>query len=72
VQHDRSLRNPFCSKHIATSESNAAFFVFFDQQGNMHHEFAPENQTINQDLYLAVLRCLRDAVRRKRPEMWTA
>jgi hypothetical protein len=37
-----------------------------------HHKFAPEGQTINKDLYLEVLRRLRDAVGRKRPEMWTA
>jgi transposase len=39
---------------------------FFD------YEFTSEGQTINQDLYLAVLRHLREAARRKQPEMWTA
>jgi hypothetical protein len=44
------------------SESNAA--CFFNHQGIVHYEFTPEGQTINQDFYLAVLRCLRDAVQR--------
>jgi hypothetical protein len=38
----------------------------------VHYEFAPEGLTFNQDFYLAVLRSMRDTVRRKRPEMWTA
>jgi transposase len=46
--------------------------VIFDHQGTVHYEFAPEDQTINQDLYLEVLRYLRNAVQRKGPEMWTA
>ena len=37
----------------------------------MHHEYAPEGQTINKEYNLEVLRRLRDAVRRKRTDMWT-
>jgi hypothetical protein len=43
-----------------TSERNAA--CFFDHRGIVHYEFAPESQIINQDIYLAVLRCLQDVV----------
>jgi hypothetical protein len=39
-----------------TSESNAA--CFFDHQGIVHYEFAPEVQIVNQDFYQAVLRSL--------------
>jgi hypothetical protein len=46
------------------SESTGACF-FFDQQGIVHYESAPEDQTINQDFYLVVLRHLRDVVQRK-------
>jgi hypothetical protein len=53
------------------SESNAACF-FFIHSGIVRYEFAPVCQTTNQDVYLAVLRCLRVAVQRKQPEMWTA
>ena len=45
---------------------------FFDSCGIVHHEYAPEGQTINKEYYLQILRCLREAVRRKRPDMWTA
>jgi hypothetical protein len=49
----------------------AVVLVFFDHRGTVHYEFTPEGQKINQDVYLAALRRLQDAVRRKRPEMWT-
>ena len=45
---------------------------FFDSPGIVHHEYAPEGQTINNEYYLQVLRRLREAVRRKRPNMWAA
>ena len=44
----------------------------FFQPTLVHHEYAPEGQTINKEYYLEVLRHLRDAVRRKRPDMWAA
>ena len=43
---------------------------FFDSRGIVHHEYVPEGQTINTEYYLQVLRRLREAVRRKRPDMW--
>lgn len=36
----------------------------------MQHEYAPEGQTVNKKYYQEVLHCLRDAVRRKRPDLW--
>ncbi|GBM84179.1 hypothetical protein AVEN_61028-1 [Araneus ventricosus] len=33
-------------------------------------EFIPEGQTVNKELYLEILKRLRDAIRRKRPEKW--
>lgn len=44
--------------------------VFFDYQGVVHSEFLPEGQTVNKEYYLSVLRRLREAIRRKRPELW--
>ena len=44
---------------------------FLDSRGIVHHEYAPEGQIINKECYVEVLRRLRDAVRRKRPDMWT-
>src|SRR5215469_2121310 len=46
--------------------------VFFDIRGIVHYEYAPEEQTVTKEYYQDVLRRLRDAVRRKRPDMWTA
>ena len=39
---------------------------FFDHEGIVYHEFAAAGQTINQHFHLAVLKRLRDAMRRKR------
>ncbi|GBM08018.1 Histone-lysine N-methyltransferase SETMAR [Araneus ventricosus] len=44
--------------------------VFFDYDYVIHYEFIPEGQTVNKDLYLEILKQLRDAIRRKRPENW--
>lgn len=35
----------------------------------MHHEFLP-GRTVNKEYYLEVLRRLREAIRRKRPNLW--
>ena len=43
---------------------------FFDINGLVHFEFVLQGQTVNQQFYLEVLKRLRDAVRRKRPELW--
>jgi len=48
-----------------------AMVVFFDWQGVIHYEFIPHGQTINKEFYIAVLKRLREAVRQKRPELWT-
>ena len=42
---------------------------FFYSRGIVHHEYAPEDQAINKEYYLQVLRRLREAVPRKRPDM---
>ena len=44
--------------------------VFFDSECIVHHEYAPDGQTINKEFYLKFLRRLRETVRRKRPEKW--
>jgi len=41
-----------------------------DSEGIVHHEYAPDGQTINKEFYLEVLRRLRESFRRKRPEKW--
>lgn len=44
--------------------------VFFDCEGVVHAEFLPDGQTVNKEYYLQVMRRLREAIRKKRPELW--
>ena len=44
--------------------------VFFDWKGTVHDEFVPGGQMVNKQFYREVLLRLKDAVRRKRPELW--
>ena len=44
--------------------------VFFYASGVVHHEYLPEGFTVNQTYYIEVLKRLRDAIQRKRPELW--
>ena len=46
--------------------------MFFDIRGTVRHGYAPVGQTVTKEYYQQVLRRLRDAVRRKRPDLWTA
>ncbi|GBO13735.1 hypothetical protein AVEN_14207-1 [Araneus ventricosus] len=43
---------------------------FFDYDSVIHYEFISEGQTVNKELYLEILKRLRDAIRRKQPEKW--
>lgn len=52
------------------SKKKAMLTVFIDYNGVVHHEFLPEGQTVNKEYYLGVMRRLREAIRRKRPELW--
>jgi len=54
------------------SATKSMLIVFFDIRGIVHHEFVPEGQTENAEFYCNVLRCLREDIRRKRPELWCA
>jgi len=45
--------------------------VFLDWKSVIHYEFVPLGETVNREFYLNVLKHLREAVRRKRPEAWT-
>jgi hypothetical protein len=44
--------------------------LFFDGKGVILHEFVPCGQTVNGQFYLEVMKRLREATRRKRPEEW--
>ena len=44
--------------------------TFFDIRGNVHYEFVPTGQTVNQVYYLEVLERLHEKVRWKQPELF--
>ena len=44
--------------------------VFFNYRGVIHYEFLPTRQTVNKEYYVGVMRHLREAIHKKRPELW--
>ena len=57
-----------CKSH---SNVKVMLIVCFDWKGIVHREFVPRGETVNKEFYLKVMKRLREAVRRKRPEAWT-
>jgi len=55
---------------MSRSKIKVLLVVFFDWKGIVHHEIVPHGQMVNKTLYQEVLARLRNAVRRKRPELW--
>jgi len=45
---------------------------FFDARGIVHHEFVPQEQTVNEEVYISVLKRMREAIRRRRPDLWAS
>jgi len=50
------------------SKVKVMLIVFFDMEGIVHYEYVLQGQTVNQQFYLQVLKCLRLTVSRKRPQ----
>ena len=46
--------------------------LFFDSLGVVHHEYTPQGQIVTKEYYEGLLCRLRNAVRRKRPDLWAA
>jgi transposase len=63
---------PKAQKSTMGAEQSQGAAVFFDYRGIVHHNYAPAGQTINKEYYLEVIRRLRDAVQRKRPDLWAS
>jgi len=57
----------FCRFKEDISKTKVTLLAFFNSECIIHHEDAPDGQTINKEFYLEVLRLLRESVRRKRP-----
>ena len=51
------------------SNVNVLITVFFDYNGIVYHESLRPGRTVNKEYYLQVLYNLRQAIRRKRPEL---
>ena len=45
---------------------------FFDAGGIVHHEFVPQGRTVNHEVYMSILRCMREALRCHRPDLWAS
>jgi hypothetical protein len=43
---------------------------FFDCEAVVYHTFVPRGQRVNKKYYLEVVKSLREAVRKKRPDSW--
>jgi hypothetical protein len=44
--------------------------TFFDIKGTVHFEIIPQGQTVSRAHYVEILKQLREAMRRKRLEIW--
>ena len=55
---------------MSRSKIKVMLVVYFDLKGIVHHEFVPRGRMVNKQLYQEILARLRDAVLRKRPELW--
>jgi len=45
---------------------------FFNARGIVQHEFFLQGQMVNQEVYISILRRMREALRRHRPELWAS
>jgi hypothetical protein len=56
--------------HQIWSKVKVMLTVFFNHEGIIHHEYAPDGQTVNKEYYIEVLCQLCDAVRCQIPASW--
>jgi hypothetical protein len=67
----KSAQSPRVKKALQVQNSTKSMLiVFFLCEGIVHHEFVPPNTMVNSDFYCDILRCLRENVLQKRPELW--
>jgi hypothetical protein len=44
--------------------------VLFDSEGAVHHKFLPQGKTVTKEYYFEVIKCLCEAIRKKRHNAW--
>ena len=54
------------------AERKMMLTVFFDVKGMVLTEFLPSGETVDSDLYCQTLKNLKEAIRRKHPQLWGA
>jgi len=64
-----SSPRPKKARQVKSNIKNV-LIAFFDIDGLVHHEYVRRGQMVNREFYKTVLQCLRDVVRRHRPEKW--
>ena len=63
---------PRPSKALCSRSAHKCMLVlFFDHVGVVHMEFLARNERINSEIYIQILRWMRESFRRKRPALWT-
>ena len=72
-QQSSQWKNPGSPRPKKARQSRSAtksmLIVFFDIRVIVHHDFVPEDQTVNAEFYCNDLRRLREDIRLKRPEL---
>jgi len=69
-QQSSQWKGPTSPRPKVRGKTTVMLLAFFDSEDIVHHEYAPDGQTINKEFYVEFLRRLRESVRRKRPEKW--
>jgi histone-lysine N-methyltransferase SETMAR len=55
---------------MSRSKIKSILVIFFDCSGVVHHEFVPQNQTVNQTLYNEIFGTLCEKIRKTLPNLW--
>jgi hypothetical protein len=64
--HDRRKRDVRSHNKVMLT----VFFFFFYSEGIVHHELLPQGNTVTKEYYLELMKRLREAIRKERPNAW--
>ena len=57
---------------LQKSRMKTLLTVFFDSKGIIFHKVLGYRETVNQHVYLIMLKGLKEAIRKKRPGLWVS